>query len=152
MSRLPPPFLPLWPQLKCGQAHSKNRTFNTEKPPKKAVFRGKMVRVTGFEPAASCSQSRRATNCATPGYHAAAGPVGKQILPDGLPSQGGRSAAITKQYNKIPAGMSICEWVRRKIKAGSLARTRPRGSPKSCRRQGEGQRTLCPGSGAGNRT
>ena len=28
----------------------------------------RMVRVTGFEPAASCSQSRRATNCATPGY------------------------------------------------------------------------------------
>ena len=27
-----------------------------------------MVRGTGFEPAASCSQSRRATNCATPGY------------------------------------------------------------------------------------
>ena len=27
-----------------------------------------MLRVTGFEPAASCSQSRRATNCATPGY------------------------------------------------------------------------------------
>ena len=26
-----------------------------------------MVRVTGFEPAASCSQSTRATNCATPG-------------------------------------------------------------------------------------
>ena len=26
-----------------------------------------LVRVTGFEPAASCSQSRRATNCATPG-------------------------------------------------------------------------------------
>ena len=24
--------------------------------------------MTGFEPAASCSQSRRATNCATPGY------------------------------------------------------------------------------------
>ena len=39
-----------------------------EKPPKKAVFLGKVVRVTGFEPAASCSQSRRATNCATPGY------------------------------------------------------------------------------------
>ena len=30
--------------------------------------RAEMVRVTGFEPAASCSQSRRATNCATPGY------------------------------------------------------------------------------------
>ena len=27
-----------------------------------------MVRVEGFEPPASCSQSRRATNCATPGY------------------------------------------------------------------------------------
>ena len=27
-----------------------------------------VVRVTGFEPAASCSQSTRATNCATPGY------------------------------------------------------------------------------------
>ena len=27
-----------------------------------------MVRVAGLEPTASCSQSRRATNCATPGY------------------------------------------------------------------------------------
>ena len=27
-----------------------------------------LVRVTGFEPAASCSQSRRATNCANPGF------------------------------------------------------------------------------------
>ena len=27
-----------------------------------------MVRVTGFEPAASWSQTTRATNCATPGY------------------------------------------------------------------------------------
>ena len=27
-----------------------------------------LVRVTGVEPAASCSQSRRATICATPGY------------------------------------------------------------------------------------
>ena len=27
-----------------------------------------LVRVTGFEPAASCSQSRRATSCATPGH------------------------------------------------------------------------------------
>ncbi len=47
---------------------TKNRTFNAEKPPKEAVFLRKVVRVTGFEPAASCSQSRRATNCATPGY------------------------------------------------------------------------------------
>ena len=43
-------------------------TFNAEKPPKTAVFPRNLVRVTGFEPAASCSQSRRATNCATPGY------------------------------------------------------------------------------------
>ena len=61
-------ILPLWPQLECGQSHIKNRTFNAGKPPKKAVFLRKVVRVTGFEPAASCSQSRRATNCATPGY------------------------------------------------------------------------------------
>ena len=27
-----------------------------------------MVRVTGFEPAASWSQTKRATSCATPGY------------------------------------------------------------------------------------
>ena len=27
-----------------------------------------MVEVTGLEPAASCSQSRRATNCATPRF------------------------------------------------------------------------------------
>ena len=31
-----------------------------------------MVEVTGLEPAASCSQSRRATNCATPRYSIAA--------------------------------------------------------------------------------
>ena len=61
-------ILPLWPQLECGQSHIKNRTFNAGKPPKKAVFLRKVVRVTGFEPAASCSQSRRATSCATPGY------------------------------------------------------------------------------------
>ena len=26
-------ILPLWPQLECGQAHFKNRTYNAEKPP-----------------------------------------------------------------------------------------------------------------------
>ena len=61
-------ILPLWPQLECGQSHLKNRTFNAEKPPKKAVFQRKVVRVTGFEPAASCSQTRRDTNFAIPGY------------------------------------------------------------------------------------
>ena len=47
---------------------SENRTFNAEKPPKKAVFLRKVVGVQGLEPWASCSQSRRATNCATPRY------------------------------------------------------------------------------------
>ena len=51
-----------------NDGHMENRTFNAEKPPKTAVFPRNLVRVTGFEPAASCSQSRRATNCATPGY------------------------------------------------------------------------------------
>ena len=36
---------------------TKNRTFNAEKPPFEAVFLKKVVRVTGFEPAESCSQS-----------------------------------------------------------------------------------------------
>ena len=41
--------------------------------------------MTGFEPAASCSQSRRATNCATPGYSVfySAG----RILPNVAPYQ-----------------------------------------------------------------
>ena len=54
--------------VEMWSGETKKQTFNAEKPPKKAVFLRKVVRVTGFEPAASCSQSRRATNCATPGY------------------------------------------------------------------------------------
>lgn len=41
----------MWP------SEAQNRTINAEKPPKKAVFLKKVVRVTGFEPAASCSQT-----------------------------------------------------------------------------------------------
>ena len=41
--------------------------------------------MTGFEPAASCSQSRRATNCATPGYLVFY-PAGR-ILPNVAPYQ-----------------------------------------------------------------
>ena len=41
--------------------------------------------MTGFEPAASCSQSRRATNCATPGYSVFY-PAGR-ILPNVAPYQ-----------------------------------------------------------------
>ena len=31
-------ILPLWPQLKCGQAHFENRTYNAEKPPFRRFF------------------------------------------------------------------------------------------------------------------
>ena len=34
-------ILPLWPQLKCGQAHFENRTYNAEKPPKRRFFDGR---------------------------------------------------------------------------------------------------------------
>ena len=46
----------------------KIQTNNAEKPPKTAVFQRFLVGVRGLEPRASCSQSRRATNCATPRY------------------------------------------------------------------------------------
>ncbi len=36
---------------------SESRTFNAEKPPKKAVFQRKVVGVQGLEPWASCSQA-----------------------------------------------------------------------------------------------
>ena len=46
-----------------------------------------MVRVTGFEPAASCSQSRRPTNWATPGYDLVSIKIGDQAgaLPVAVP-------------------------------------------------------------------
>ena len=51
--------------------------------------------MTGFEPAASCSQSRRATNCATPGY------VIKFIYPAGriLPNQARYQLRYTRIFN-----------------------------------------------------
>ena len=52
---------------------------NYENRLKTSVLRRFLVRVTGFEPAASCSQSRRATNCATPGYEVVGWPG--RILP-----------------------------------------------------------------------
>ena len=41
--------------------------------------------MTGFEPAASCSQSRRATNCATPRYEIVVLPG--RVLPNVIPGQ-----------------------------------------------------------------
>ena len=43
-------------------------TFQKKSRRERYIVRDDVVRVTGFEPAASCSQSRRATSCATPGY------------------------------------------------------------------------------------
>ena len=44
-----------------------------------------MVEVTGLEPAASCSQSRRATNCATPRYSAFQNKIKAGALPLAVP-------------------------------------------------------------------
>ena len=67
-TRVPVAFLPLKPPQNSNHQNRKNRTKNAEKPPKQAVFLRKVVGVRGLEPRASCSQSRRATNCATPRY------------------------------------------------------------------------------------
>ena len=68
-----------------------------------------MVRVTGFEPAASCSQSRRATNCATPGYSVFY-PAGR-ILPN--------QARYQLRYTRI---FNFCHYItaREKIKDFSV--------------------------------
>ena len=79
LAHAPAAFLSLKSPLNRNRPRDKNRTKNAEKPPFQAVFLRKMVRVTGFEPAASCSQSRRATNCATPGYEVVGWPG--RILP-----------------------------------------------------------------------
>ena len=64
----PAAFLSLKLPLNCNCPSSKNEIKNAEKPPEIAVFLRKVVGVRGLEPRASCSQSRRATNCATPRY------------------------------------------------------------------------------------
>ena len=59
-----------------------------------------MVRVTGFEPAASCSQSRRATNCATPGYEVVGWPG--RILP----KQARYQLRYTRLWNCVICGLT----------------------------------------------
>lgn len=65
--------------------------------------------MTGFEPAASCSQSRRATNCATPGYSVFY-PAGR-ILPN--------QARYQLRYTRI---FNFCHYItaREKIKDFSV--------------------------------
>ena len=66
----------------------KNRRLGSKKARYNRAFRKRhlfclhiMVGVTGFEPAASCSQSRRATNCATPRFFYFAFFVKLSVLP-----------------------------------------------------------------------
>ncbi len=76
MTRLvphPTPAKTLFRRMKSKTAKTEHRNIhsrNKRKSPANKVVCGTfhLVRVTGFEPAASSSQSRRATNCATPGY------------------------------------------------------------------------------------
>ena len=74
-----------------------------------------MVRVTGFEPAASCSQSRRATNCATPGYSVYLSGWSYapkcRALPVGLHPDIHFSAMIPRRVIKIKIFLSVVIYV-----------------------------------------
>ena len=81
-------------------AKLQNITKNAEKPPEKAVFLRKVVGVRGLEPRASCSQSRRATNCATPRYEVV-GLSGRF-----LPKQARYQLRYTRLWNCFICGLS----------------------------------------------
>ena len=57
--------------------------------------------MTGFEPAASCSQSRRATSCATPGYKTVEWPIWRPAGPDDALPWGGSVPPREKAENLI---------------------------------------------------
>ena len=67
--------------------------------------------MTGFEPAASCSQSRRATNCATPGYSVFY-PAGR-ILPNVAPYQLSHTRIFSFRHYTMAQGRNqsfFCLW------------------------------------------
>ena len=99
-TRVPVAFLPLKPPQNSNHQNRKNRTKNAEKPPKQAVFLRKVVGVRGLEPRASCSQSRRATNCATPRYEVV-GLSGRF-----LPKQARYQLRYTRLWNCFICGLS----------------------------------------------
>ena len=69
---LPPAAVGLCPQSRCPALLAGCRaaiSYPNKKDGPSLTNRLFLVGVTGFEPAASCSQSRRATNCATPRYY-----------------------------------------------------------------------------------
>ena len=96
----PATFLPLKPPLNSNRPNCKSRTKNAGKPPEKAVFLPKVVGVRGLEPRASCSQSRRATNCATPRYKIV------ELPGRFLPKQARYQLRYTRLWNCFVCGLS----------------------------------------------
>ena len=100
LTHVPAAVLPLKPPQNSNHQNHKSRTQNAEKPPVQAVFLRNLVGVRGLEPRASCSQSRRATNCATPRYEV----VG---LPGRiLPKQARYQLRYTRLWNCFICGLS----------------------------------------------
>ena len=100
LNRAPAAFLPLEPSLNSNRLNRKSRTKNAEKPPFQAVFLPKVVGVRGLEPRASCSQSRRATNCATPRYEVV------KLSGRFLPKQARYQLRYTRLWNCFICGLS----------------------------------------------
>ena len=93
-------FPPLEPSLNSNRLNRKSRTKNAEKPPFQAIFLPKVVGVRGLEPRASCSQSRRATNCATPRYEVV------KLSGRFLPKQARYQLRYTRLWNCFICGLS----------------------------------------------
>ena len=100
LTHAPAAVLPLGPPQNSNLQNRKTRTQNAEKPPKQAVFLQNLVGVRGLEPRASCSQSRRATNCATPRYEVV-GLSGRF-----LPKQARYQLRYTRLWNCFICGLS----------------------------------------------
>ena len=99
LTHAPAAVLPLGPPQNSNLQNRKTRTQNAEKPPKQAVFLQNLVGVRGLEPRASCSQSRRATNCATPRYEIFQlwSNMGSTPVFDQLPAMGKTPFALASQ-------------------------------------------------------
>ena len=79
-------------------------------------IRGELVRVAGLEPTASCSQSRRATNCATPGDRGRSA----RCLPEG---RGAEKSATIIYYSGFLCGMQ--DAIRKETEARLCEKPRP---------------------------
>ena len=100
LARAPAAFLPLEPPPNSNRPNCKKQNKKRRKTAENGGFSVKMVGVRGLEPRASCSQSRRATNCATPRYEI----VG---LPGRfLPKQARYQLRYTRLWNCFICGLS----------------------------------------------